>query len=238
MELFLDFLHGDGTMVARLEGARGNQVLVPAAFLGSRGLPPSTRSKVSVETDLGRWRQADFDEYAFAFRRPIQGDHFHAAWSFVHTSHRYVVPALAVLRALASPSSGIFPRVFRPQSLEDVCWYDSSGKEPRIVVDGTLGLKNSLGQSPVANALSWFYCFPSARQAWASVYVAATNGGLSMELPKATFVGSLAYECHPGSNNRYVTAMTLHRIIAHEEPLPFAEGHTQTIDLARSRAAR
>lgn len=230
MELVTGIDWDSGSPRARCHGVKGTAVSISVGDMVTRGLPPSQMQSSyarRVTTDLRRWRPVSFNEYAFAFNRPLLDEPAHAAWSFVDGSTRLVVPALALLRALVRPSKALFPYLFRPQSLDDVCGYTSEadmGGRVRVLAPGDPRVMRS---PEVVESLSWMYCFPSARRAWGSVYQSAKQGMLNFALPEAVL--TLNVRSVRLGANAYVTSLNAVELIAQEEPLPFAQGHPRTI---------
>ncbi len=231
MELVTGIDWDGGSPMARCIVARGAETTISVGEMVTQGLPPSQRESSYVRrvtTDLRSWRPVVFDEYAFAFKRPLFDKSAHAAWSFLDGRTRLVVPALALLRALVRPGKTFFPYLFRPQSLDDVCSYagqSGHGGQVRVLTPGDVRVMHT---PEVTDTLSWFYCFPSARQAWGSVYQSAKQGMLNFALPEVSL--TLNVRSVRLGSNAYVTSLNVLELVAEEEPFAFAEGHPRIVE--------
>lgn len=231
MELVTGIDWDSGSPRARCIGVKGAKATISVGDMVTQGLPPAQTGSTYVRrvtTDLRSWRPVSFDEYAFAFNRPLLEEPGHAAWSLLDGSTRLVVPALALLRALVRPSKAFFPYLFRPQSLDDVCSYagqSGRGIQVRVLTPGDV---RSIHTPEVTDTLSWFYCFPSARRAWGSVYQSAKQGMLKFALPEVAL--TLNVRSARRGSNAYVTSLSVLELVAKDEPFPFAEGHPRSIE--------
>ncbi|WP_425258150.1 transposase [Rubrivivax sp. RP6-9] len=121
------------------------------------------------------------------------------------------------------------PRLFKAQSLEDVCIFIGGPGIP-IKPLGTLGEGRRQLGNELLTLRSWFFCFPSARQSWASVYQHSKSGALDMTLPRAT----VAFNVRSLRRVRdcYVTSLTAIDVVANEEPFDFASTHPQVMQVS------
>ena len=221
MELVTGIEWEDNRAIATGLGPRHAPIQLEIGNLGSIGLPGDRGERRLLDTDFQDWLPAQFAEYAFAIGRPISKEQGHSAWAFHNGSSRYVVPALALMRALFRPHKTMLPRLFRPQSLEDVCTFTERGDGASVAVLPGLGnARRYRERSSVLALLSWFYFFPSARRSWSSVYAEACKGALGMSLPLAS--SSLVLNGVPMGNNFYVTRINVMSLCPKEEPFEFA----------------
>lgn len=218
----------DGDVVATAIDGQGSTLALSPEELAIHGLPTGKEESYLVRTDLSTWLPASFDEYAFAALRPAIAAQ-HQAWSFVHGRRRYVVPALALIRSLVKTEAGLFPKLFQPQSLDDICSPTSGPNGATVVVHARLRSSQQRTQNSVVVPLSWLYSFPSARQAWSSVYQNAKQGRIGLSLPSAILTFNVHSMRQAGSANVYVTRLSLQAIEPQEEPLPFARGHERRL---------
>lgn len=229
MELVTGIQMDGGVVLARGIGSHGREFSMPVSQLASRGLPRLRGHLRNVTTNLQEWKRCSFDEYAFAVGRPLASEPHQGAWSFVDGTERFVVPALALLRGLVRPGTTLFPRLFRPQSLEDLCSVSNDGGTLNVHLRRECGDQRVRSSVETPLRMSWLYCFPSARQAWASVYNEACRGWLDMLLPKARVTFG-TYSLRAG-RNAYVTRINPLTVDASEEPFPFAQGHPLSFSL-------
>lgn len=241
MELVVSMESTGGSAFAKATTKGKQAVLIAAADLSTRGLPSTdstSRHARQVTTDLRTWRSVDFSDYARGVGFEVAAGTQHTAWEFFSGQTRFVVPALALLRAMVRPNRSLFPKLFKPQSLDDICSFDSCSALGGVSMIATgLGDSRVKHQPQMVLPISWFYCFPSARQAWASVYRGATDGLLDFQLPKA--IVSFRVRSRREKWVSYVTSMTTISIEAVEEPFPFASNCPRHIlASARSRIPR
>lgn len=230
MELVTGIERGPGGFVAVGLGANGRRVQLAPEELATRGLPDVEGNPRRIRTNLRDWRLTSLDEYAYAFRRTTTEATNHSTWWFREGGSRLVVPALALLRAMVRPSTVLFPHLLKPQSLDDVCILDKTESglcKPQL---DKLGERCRGTQGVLMGPLSWFYCFPSARRAWASVYQSAAAGKLDFELPSV--VATFTVRAIRAGRNAYVTSMTLLELEPQEEPLPFAADHPRILHVS------
>lgn len=220
----------DGRVTAHAIDTQGRSSAVVPTELASKGLPnlPASLNGV-VRTNFKEWRTGSLEEYACALDFPPPAVDNHAVWVFHNAGRRYVVPALALIRTLARRRALIYPHLFKPQSLEDICaWND---KVAQVMVQGIpdylprqanlLGLLHN-------DTLGWMFCFPSARRAWASVYLAAKVGRLHLELPDATVTMQLGVRSCGRTD--YVHTIRLMGVEPEEEPFEFASRHARFLE--------
>jgi hypothetical protein len=220
-------------MAVALTSTGGSKSEIPAGELGARGLPGNSPHQTSCTLDFRDFRNESFAEYIHAFNQPIVKNINHSTWSVVHSGTRYVIPALALIRAFVRPNSILIPILFKPQSLDDICMYSGHTADCFVRPVGDLGGRRIHLSQAVSRPLSWFYCFPSARRSWASVYQSAKEGALHLELPEATATMQLR-GVQAGATN-YVTQIKVLSIEAHEQPFDFAAGHPSYIWKHRGR---
>jgi hypothetical protein len=234
MELITGIDWREGKTVALATVCWNKTSDVELSELASRGLPDSDALLRRYILDLRKFRCASFEEYAFVFNRPTLEKYRHSTWSVLCGRTRLVIPALALLRAFIRPGQVLFPKLFKPQSLDDVCEFSKNDNEYFVQSLIRLGDIRNTHNKTFMGPLSWFYCFPSARRAWASVYQSAKKGRLHFELPKATMTVSLR-GMRVGATI-YVTQLGLIGIEAHEDPLEFAMGHSLFIEASPTRS--
>lgn len=237
MELITGIDWHEGSPTAHAVVSWSKCINISIEDLPSRGLPVLDQVARIVTIDLSNCQTATFEEYAFAFNRPYAQTSRHSTWSILNARTRLVIPALVFLRAFIRPGRVLMPQLFKPQSLDDVCVFARNEGEYFVRSLSPLGDVRKTRDSTIMAPLSWFYCFPSARRAWASVYQAAKEGRLHFELPKASITVSMR-GMRVGSTV-YATQLSLLKIEAHEEPIEFGVGHPQVIEAsAHSRAGK
>lgn len=196
--------------------------------LGLYGLPDAADARRRAEVGFDEWEPATIAEYASAFGLNAPMGSAHEVWAFQYNSIRFVVPALALMRAMFRPNHHVMPLLFRPQSLEDACTYAGSGPHGHIaLLGGFRGSNHSRERASITEPLSWMYCFPSARAMWASAFGASQEGRLTVKLPQASARMVLHGRMH--AQNFYATRLALVSVVAKEDPFEFASDHSRTI---------
>jgi transposase len=209
------------TKIGRLEGrlvACGiglEQESIEIYALRDRGLPVAQgHGWRNEKVDFRNWERTSLLKYAGGFSeiQAIQSDD-HAVWSFRCSGITYIVPALALIRTLFQ-SRALIEKLFQPQSLEQTCLYLDGPSSQGIDLIGS-------HRAPViaSNLASWFFCFPSARKTWSSIYQAAVRGKLDLTLPDAC--AQLRISGVQRNDEFYVTQLNLLELVAAESPFGF-----------------
>jgi hypothetical protein len=219
----------DGRAVGRAMDANGAVCRVEPAEFATRGLPSLAKTGTTVvQTNFKDWRPGSLEEYAAALDFPPPETDQHTVWTFAHAGRRYIVPTLALVRAIGRTRGLLYPHLFKPQSLDDLCAWDEPTS--KVLVPGVPDpLPNQVNRRGLTHTdvLSWMYCFPSARRAWASVYQSSKVGRLHMDLPLATVAMELGARSFGRTD--YVHSIRLVGVVPEEEPFKFGTRHTRSI---------
>ena len=240
MELATGIERRDGHFAATAIAARGGRRRAPAGELANGGLPRIGRSRCRIQTTFEDWNPASLGEYAagLGVDLPSEIDARHAVWSFNVKGTRVLLPALALMRAFFRPAPALFPYLFRLQSIDSVCTLVASDP-PRVALTVPWVHKEIRAVETIVQPLSWMYCFPSGRRTWSSVFLAAQNSKLAMELPqgRARLVLQGVRQGRTSAPGRklFVTHVTVLELIAQDAPFEFAEGHPQHIKFFAER---
>lgn len=232
MQLVTGIEWRDGHPIAKAMGGSNRISELEISELATHGLPETDVCARNIDINLGDFKPVSFDEYAFAFNRPASDCSTHSTWSVINGKNRLVVPALVLMRALFRPGRVLMPQLFKPQSLDDVCGFSKNNGDYYVRLNRNLNKRGFTNLAP----LSWFYCFPTARLAWASVYHAAKDGRLHIELPKASL--KVAMRGMKVGCTIYVTHLGLLQIEALEEPAEFGAGHARQINVSTQSGKR
>ncbi len=224
MELASSICLSDGEALVTAITKGGGEKTLKGSDLFRFGLPKADGRTKMVQTDFSSWRRESIQEYSFAVARPIEVNESHAVWSFLADGYRFVVPALALMRCLVAGEARILPKLFRPQSLDDV--YDFS--DAKQVTNFRLAPRPTQ-TSELRSLLSWLACFPSARRLWASAYLSAMNERLDLELPNARVTFTVWEHGSSPGRNCYVAGLRLEIIQPLESPFDFASDHLREI---------
>ncbi|GIZ53919.1 transposase [Noviherbaspirillum aridicola] len=184
-----------------------------------------TKKKIKFDTVLQDWKQVGADGYMRAMGIAAACEQRHVVFELVNDGFTYLLPAQVVLKAFFRPLKQISSHLFRPQGLEQVC-------VPNFVASNVNFLMTGLSHRTQAckslqRPLSWFWCFPSARRMWNSVYDYARRGilGCDLALGSARIVVTGVKK----GGAFLVTEMTVLQVISDETPYAFALGHPQNI---------
>ena len=205
----------EGELTAVLRDASGLDASAPLDNLSSEGLPVCKQWRL-IETNFAAWTQSSSDPMVKALGLPA-GPANHIVWEFGLRRRTYVVPALALMRALFRPPAQVLVPLFRPQGLDGICTY----------VDGQVtfnrwwrAAKLQASRPSTIAPLTWMHAFPSARRMASSVYRHAVEGAVGLELPYARCRMRVAGV--PDGARFYVTQVWMSSVEALEEPFDFA----------------
>jgi hypothetical protein len=226
----------NGKLVIEIQNSNGKVDFVALSDLGKRGLPtPERVIRRVILTNFTSWRTTSGVEYAEAFGISHVGDS-HQVFEFMVGERRFVVPALALMRAMFRPHRYVLEGVFRPQGIEHICHPtisdDSFSVEPARKWPS---LAQQAPQSSVRQALNWLYCFPSARAMCGSVHEQIMANKIGLTLP----IGSarIAVQSVDIGNSSYVSAITIVTLDTPEPPYEFAGSQSDHIEFNRGLQA-
>lgn len=194
----------------------------------------ATRTRIT--TDCATWTrecgQAYWQALGIEAQHPRDGQ---GIFRFSDDGKQYLVPASVFITAMMSPIQRIQAQLFKPQGLESFCTPLLDCETPRVGLHfspATLfGCRASISTGLLAR-YSWMHCFPSAHAMYSSVYQAACNGRLDVELPKARITMTLRSIKVGGV--QLVTEMLILKLEALEAPYEFAANHARHIVLHES----
>lgn len=177
-------------------------------------LPVHSKRK-RITTCFSHWETISSTEYTEALRIPTNLSS-HLIWKFKVGKREFIIPALAIMRAIFRPHAVLLTQLFRPQALEGICV---------PTADGFAFTKSwsSLAKRDKTNSLldpiEWMWCYPSAKKMASSLYQFALRGELGMLLPLAKMRATV-YGIEVG-NILYVTKISIATIEPREPPFPF-----------------
>jgi transposase len=206
----------DRQLMAVLRDAGGLDSFSPLDKLVVEGLPAGAQSRAIV-TNFASWTQCAADSFVRALSLPA-GPACHMVWEFGVGRRTFVVPALALMRAMFRPGAQVLVPLFRPQGLEGVCTYVGDN------VAFSRRWRNAALQTNLASIvepLIWMHTFPSARSMAASLYQHALNGEVGLELPRA--ICRMRMTGVSAGRTFYVTRVVVSSVEPLEAPFEFAE---------------
>lgn len=210
----------------------GTSQQLPVAALADHQLSSSATKRIRVRTEFAAWRSVKDGEFLAALGFPEGTGSKHEIYEFQAAGKTFQVPALVLMKGLFRPFRGLGPLLFRPQSLENTVFPVGNGADPAVEFfcepRATFRMNPSRSSRGILAALSWMYCFPSARRMWDSVMVKARHGVLGLRLPEGT--ASLVLHAFNHGDKWLVTDITVVTVATSEPPFEFAAGHATLIE--------
>lgn len=154
-----------------------------------RGLPNAEKpTRRRIDTDFADWRKVEAQEYlkAFGFQLPNGIKNNHQVFETKTGNRRFVIPVLALMRALFRPTKHLLPTMFLPQALDQVCRLSSSSGSFSLAIDAKWATEGVAPRHRDWSALlGWMLSHPTANAMAGSVHHQAMGGCLGMSLPNA-----------------------------------------------------
>ncbi|WP_321795283.1 hypothetical protein [Caballeronia sp. J97] len=219
----------DGRLEGKVIHSDGDISWVDASSLWQLQMPESGKSKLRLTTNLDDWQASDSTEYlALSGMQYHLRDDSHEIYVARHLGLRLLIPALVLTRALFMPNAIFFNHLYRPSSLDQLV-------APVLQATGLVcaplhrDLRRRIGAAASGpTRVQWMYCFPSAREAFASVYANALRRAIRLALPKLVGDAVLTGTLH--GRVFVASAMSLHRLEPNEHAFSWAgEQPTQFI---------
>ncbi|TAH11097.1 MAG: hypothetical protein EAZ11_10380 [Curvibacter sp.] len=189
MELAIGVGFNGSNFFCRTVTSAGELNLLPLKTLHNRGLPTGTKTtRCRVESNFSDWRKVSASEYlsTFGFQLPDSISDEHQFYETEIDGRRFVIPALALMRALFRPALHMLPAMFRPQALDQIGRITPSESGLKVEIDASWAKAASSGQSyGWKSAISWFFAHPSASLSAGSVHTNARSGRIDLSLPDA-----------------------------------------------------
>lgn len=176
----------DGRLLAECESEGGRHV-VGLAELYRYGLPTGgAMVRHTVKVNFADFVPCEHTEYLAHFGAPSTEGPVcaHQVYEVGSNGQRFLVPALALMRAMFKPSIKLLGEMFAPNALERTCRLCQSGDTVQVIVD-TKWAKQA-AQASRSNCevpLGWMMTHPSARNMADSVHRHAMSGRLAIDLP-------------------------------------------------------
>lgn len=215
----------NGRLVAQAVNPSGERQLVPFADMQ----PPPKEYAVhrhKISTDFGDWTKATSKEYLAGLGFTPEVLENHRVFAFTRGEVRYLVPALVLMSAFFRPLRRISKNLFAPQGLAQTAIFRMEGSKPVIQELSCLQVNHKYNAT--LQALSWYWCFPSAHNCWHSVYAHAAKGSLALDLPMGS-MNCIVHGVQSGSVFR-VVSLTVLDVETSEQPFQYAASHPQTIN--------
>lgn len=224
VEWLKNFDGNSNRLVANVVGPTGAIQMTEMGELCTRGAPSGFEKarQRAFATCFDDWSVTPATRYleAFAGLEDVQGQH--VVYSFKHGWFEYLVPALVVARALFPLIADAFQYAFTPRNLEVLCFPVERRGHWSVIMPNFKGVYKARFRRSTVEALTWASLYPSAHQAWRSIFDFASLGIVGVKLPRAT-VSLLAYGLRSG-RTVHVTKLSVNALQPHEEPFAFASG--------------
>ena len=211
---------------------RSKHTTIPSAGY-RRGLPTvANPTRRRIDTDFADWRQVDAQEYlkAFGFQLPDGIQINQQFFEIEIRNRRYVIPVLALMRALFRPTKHLLPTMFMPQALDQVCWLDSTNESMSVAIDARWATEGVAPRHSDWKALlGWMVAHPTATEMAGSVHHQAISGHIGMRLPSARI--RVVMRGLEVSRTTFVTEAAISTITPIDDPLFKISGLTGIVTL-------
>lgn len=186
MEWTRGIVANGGELWADVESTSRGTCLVALTELYRRGLPVIAKKVSKTLTvnfrDFSSCNARSYTDY-FGIQVTEGKVRAHQVFEVKQHGRTYLVPALALMRALFKPSTKLLHEMFAPSALERTLWLDYSNGTVNIVVDAKWATssaeeRNINWQRP----LGWIASHPTARRMADSVHQHAMAGHLALDL--------------------------------------------------------
>ena len=167
----------------------GQTCVLPLKEIFKRGLPTCDEPvRRRIDTNFSNWTEVDGQAYldAFGFNACTAAEVNHQFFEVNQDGKTYVVPALALMRAIFRPTKILLPAMFMPHALDRSCSLHYDREVPSVIVSATWGksylASRTLDKGP---SFAWMLSHPSAYKMAGSVHRDAMDGRLGLILPEA-----------------------------------------------------
>lgn len=210
---------------------RGDQEDLPVSALHNIEFACSGVRRIRVVTEFETWKQVSPADYLAGMGFPEDMKSGQVVYQFEVSGKIFLVPAVVLMKGMFRPLRGLAQHLFRPHGLENAVIASLKGAERSVGF--FCSPQNAIRFNPersesILEALSWMYCFPSARRMFDSILQRARVGILGVDLPEAKV--TLVLQTVPYANKWLVTGLTVVAVQTFEIPYEFANGHTRFIE--------
>lgn len=186
MEWAREIVVNAGKLWADVASEDGATSLLRLEELYRRGLPAMSRVvRKRMTVNLQDFALCDARRYTahFGISADDGATGGHQVFEVQHNGVTYLVPALALMRALFKPSPKLLHEMFGPSALERTLWLEYSGETADIVVDAKWAVASIDRQyGNWKGLLRWMISHPTARRMADSVHRHAMEGRLALDL--------------------------------------------------------
>ncbi|MFL9889912.1 MULTISPECIES: hypothetical protein [Paraburkholderia] len=173
-----------GRLHGRLVSEKGVVEWMDMQSIWQHQLPLARRTKASAVTRLHEWEVTDASEYLQLAGLDADLAGGHTVYGFSYNGLRFLVPAILVSKGLFQPNATLFEYLYRPSALELLLAPVPEAETVTVRLLPRYARTHRVPSDSALANLGWLYCFPSARDAWNSVYSSAARGLVHVTMPK------------------------------------------------------
>jgi hypothetical protein len=219
-----------GRLQGRLVSVDGAIEWIDIQSVWQHKLPIPLRTRASAVTNLHEWKVADTAEYLSLAGLDAGMAGGHTTYAFNYEGLRFLVPSILVLKALFRPNATVFEYLYRPSALDLLLAPVSDADTMTVrVLPRRMRQHVPLGATSFSR-LQWLYCFPSAREAWDSVYGNAVRGKIEVATPR--ICANVAMKGMLSSGTVLVSSLTFNSFEPAESPFTWAGEQPRQFDFS------
>ncbi|WP_172161878.1 transposase [Paraburkholderia elongata] len=200
----------------------------------SHKVPVPTRTKGQAVTRFHDWDIVNAAEYLqlAGLDTGIAGGH--TIYAFTYGGLRFLVPAILVMKALFRPHATAFENLYRRSALDlMLAPVPAAGTMTAHLVRKSRKYNKNPQSKRASIGYRWLYCFPSAREAWDSVYQSAVQGRIHVTMPKIQ--ASIATKGLRVGDTLLVSNLTILSFESMETPFAWAGEQPRQFDFGLER---
>jgi len=184
---------------------------------------PGDRSSMHLrlQIDLRELKPMPLRAYAKYLGPPVEGAATgETVFGYELEGTLILIPASLLIPGICGPLSSVGRYLVLPTGLDLLGCPTRRRKKWWFSIADAVNLDNEAKVPSIRERLLWLSTFPSAAEAWRSVYAAATRGVLSMKLPSAR--AAIVLRCTRSGASRLTVGCTVMQVTPLEQPFPFA----------------
>lgn len=211
----------------------GDELSIPLKELYKRGLPTCAKPvRRRIDTDLANWRVIDGQPYldAFGFKGLRPADGKHEFFEVKDGNWTYVIPALALMKAIFRPTKHLLAEMFLPHALDQQCRLEVSERGVSVVPEPEwTNSCRRLKCGDVQPLFTWLMLYASAFNMAGSVHENALHGRIGLTLPNAKL--RVVLKGLNSGQTLFVTEAAVTSVSPLEEPVFEKTDHPSTLFL-------
>ncbi|WP_321945365.1 hypothetical protein [Paraburkholderia sp. J10-1] len=191
-----------------------------------------TNFQIKLETKFSHWKIAKPIQYLSAYGITKDKANHHQVYFFNENQIRFFAPSLIIINSIFSPPSTTLKYLFDLNGFHDLCHTQMR--------DGKFSCyfnhKNNHGKCRL-NRINWLFAFPTAYNAWQSVYRLSRDGTIGIDLPDADITCQVRGKRI--KNSVFITQIRISTVNPTEDAIDWAKmkrgQFSFTLDTGRSR---